>query len=236
MALKQTARRIIGTLPWLGPAALGVLRAVRRRTFPGSRDYWEARYARGGTSGPGSQGELAAFKAEVLNAFVREQGVASVIEFGCGDGQQLALADYPAYLGLDVSPTAIRLCRERFRGDARKRFALYDPERHEPGDPAWQADLALSLDVIFHLTEERAFQLYLQHLFAAARRFVVIYSSDAEDTPPGEPAHVRNRRFSAWVEARQPGWRLLRRLPNRYPYRGDAAAGSVSDFFFYGRA
>ena len=47
---------------------------------------------------------LAAFKAEVPNDFVRARGIDSVIEFGCGDGAQLALAEYPAYVGIDVSP------------------------------------------------------------------------------------------------------------------------------------
>ena len=44
-------------------------------------------------------GELAKFKARVMNDFVRENGIRSVIELGCGDGMQLALADYPRYLG-----------------------------------------------------------------------------------------------------------------------------------------
>lgn len=38
------------------------------------------------------------------NDFVRARGIDSVIEFGCGDGAQLALAEYPAYGGIDVSP------------------------------------------------------------------------------------------------------------------------------------
>ncbi|HNX04462.1 MAG TPA: hypothetical protein PKI32_03130 [Opitutales bacterium] len=35
---------------------------VRRRLFHDSRSYWEKRYERGGRSGPGSAGALAAFK------------------------------------------------------------------------------------------------------------------------------------------------------------------------------
>jgi SAM-dependent methyltransferase len=88
----------------------------------GSRDYWESRYRLGMTSGAGSMGELARFKARVLNDFVREHSVESVIELGCGDGLQLALADYPRYVGVDVSRTAIELCRQRFAGDATKTF------------------------------------------------------------------------------------------------------------------
>ena len=80
-----------------------------------TRAYWERRYADGQDSGYGSRDQLARFKASFLNAFVARNGIRSVIEFGCGDGTQLSLADYPSYLGLDVSPTAVRLCASRFR-------------------------------------------------------------------------------------------------------------------------
>ncbi|NIQ00794.1 MAG: hypothetical protein GWM98_10685, partial [Nitrospinaceae bacterium] len=99
----------------------------RQVFFPGSGNFWETRYARGGDSGHGSQGRLAQFKAEVLNRFVEQHRVESVIEFGCGDGGQLALLRFPRYIGLDVAPTAIARCRERFRADSSKSFFLYHP-------------------------------------------------------------------------------------------------------------
>lgn len=64
----------------------------------------ESRYRLGLTSGSGSEVELASYKAGIVNNFVRERPVRRAVEFGCGDGQQLALAVYPQYLGLDVSP------------------------------------------------------------------------------------------------------------------------------------
>ncbi|HVZ33768.1 MAG TPA: class I SAM-dependent methyltransferase, partial [Polyangiaceae bacterium] len=83
-------------------------------TSRSSGEYWERRYGLRMTSGPGSYGALAAFKAEILNGFVRQHRIESVLELGCGDGNQLALAEYPRYLGLDVSKTAIDLCVQRF--------------------------------------------------------------------------------------------------------------------------
>ncbi len=50
----------------------------------------------------------------------------AVIELGCGDGNQLPLAAYPQYIGLDVSKTAIELCKIRFACDPGKSFFLYD--------------------------------------------------------------------------------------------------------------
>ena len=37
-------------------------------------------------------------------------------------GNQLALADYPRYLGIDRSPTAVRRCIARVRGEPTKSF------------------------------------------------------------------------------------------------------------------
>src|SRR5690625_7083258 len=70
-----------------------------------SQEYWEQRYASGVHSGAGSYKKFAQFKADTLNRFVSEHGIRTVTEFGCGDGNQLLLAQYPQYLGIDVSPT-----------------------------------------------------------------------------------------------------------------------------------
>ena len=226
-----------GTEPDLGPSALDWKRgplslierpqAAARDSFPGSAAYWEERYETGGTSGAGSYGRLAEFKAEVLNAFVAVRGVQSVIEFGCGDGNQLALARYPGYLGFDVSPTAVGKCRERFRNDSAKSFRLAGDYRGE------LADLTLSLDVVYHLVEDAVFEEYMERLFGASRRYVIVYASDSEDSLDAGITHVRHRKFTAWVENNMPGWKLIDHIPNKYPYQGDYTTGSFSEFFVY---
>ena len=105
-------RDVIRPLP--GVSRLSLLR--QRAAFRGSARYWERNYAEGGTSGAGSYDALALGKAAFLNEFVRIHEIGSVIDFGCGDGNQLSLADYPAYIGLDVSRTAIRVVRTAVRG------------------------------------------------------------------------------------------------------------------------
>ena len=218
--------RFLRVLPTLSRRALQLVRAAK--PFSGSEDYWQSRYAAGGTSGDGSYRALAAFKAEILNAFVADHAVQHVIEYGCGDGNQLGLAHYPRYLGFDVSPQAVEQCRVRFAHDPSKRFQLLKRYGGE------QADLTLSLDVIYHLVEDDVFERHMERLFDSALRFVGIYSSNheaEEKTPP----HVRRRRFTDWVEAHHPDWTLVLYLPNRYPFEPDTQAGSYSDFFFYER-
>jgi hypothetical protein len=75
--------------------------------FLGSEEYWIRRYQSGKGSGHGSYNQLAEFKAEILNDFVQTRHIESIIEYGCGDGNQLRYAKYPRYLGFDVSPKAI---------------------------------------------------------------------------------------------------------------------------------
>lgn len=210
-----------------------ISRALRRRqAFPGSQEYWEQRYAAGGTSGRGSYGELAAYKADFLNGFVREHNVRSVIEFGCGDGAQLSLAQYPRYIGLDVAKRAIKLCAKAFEQDPSKSFFLYDSDAFVDRQEVFRADLALSLDVIYHLTEDAVFEGYMWHLFNAAERFVIAYSSDMETR--NRELHIRHREFTKWVAGR-PEWRLIDRVPNPYPATPDGRAGSFADFFVFQR-
>ena len=85
-----------------------------------SKRYWENRYLSGGNSGDGSYGKYAEFKAKVLNDFVKENQIKEVIEFGCGDGNQLSLAKYPKYTGIDVSGKAIDLCITKHKNDPKK--------------------------------------------------------------------------------------------------------------------
>lgn len=196
--------------------------------FKGSGAYWIERYKKGGHSGAGSYNELADFKAAVLNKFVLQNDITDVIEFGCGDGNQLSLMNYPDYIGVDISPTAIALCEKKFKGDMNKRFILLDNLKEE------SADLSLSLDVIYHLVEDVVFEAYMKRLFLSSRRFVVIYSSNSDKSPIGYSfSHVKHRRFSEWIERNEKNWVLIKHIPNKYPLSAANRNGSFADFFIY---
>jgi hypothetical protein len=68
---------------------------------------------------------------------------------------------------------------------------------------------------------------YLDDLFRAARRFVIVYSSDEKiaRTLP----HVRHRRFTRDVAERIPEFMLTREIENRYP------EDTESRFFIFSR-
>lgn len=220
--LLRYARKLLRRGPWGRPIASAV-RFIRRRRFSSSA-YWEKRYAAGGHSGVGSFGEIARYKADFINSFVEREGIRTVVELGCGDGNQLALYRFPSYVGLDVSATAIALCKARFAGDPSKRFRVYPP----PGPEGMEGELTLSIDVLYHLVEEEVLISYLHDLFAAASRFVIIYSTDFDrsyDTP-----HQVDRNVTSIVAARFPEFDLVEKVLN--PYKG---AETMSDFFLYRR-
>lgn len=201
-----------------------MLKMIRRLRYPGSLRYWEKRYAKGGRSGSGSLGKVALFKAGFLNELVRRYGIRSVVELGCGDGDQLAMAEYPVYRGLDIAPTAVAMCRERFAGDQSKRFEVYDPEHFMA--EKYAAEMAISLEVIFHLTEENIYRAYMRHLFALGKRWVVVFASNAKDITGGVYPHFRLRE---WLPDVPEGWVLRERLA--CPYQ----EGIVSDFWVFER-
>jgi SAM-dependent methyltransferase len=174
--------------------------------FRGSSRYWESRYASGGTSGAGSYGAQAEYKASFLNAFVKNNQLRTVVEFGCGDGNQLRFAEYPSYLGLDVSRAALRMCVEAFRGDESKSFLYYEPDCFSDAARFIHGDLVLSLDVLYHLVEDDVYERYMRDLFAAADRFVIVYATDGERRVAAP--HVRHRAFSEWVSIHAAHWRL----------------------------
>ncbi len=216
--------------PIIGVVAMTVWRALHHlKKFPGSAKYWEEVYAKGGTSGPGSYNRLADFKADIINSFVKKHGITQVIEFGCGDGNQLKLAQYENYVGFDVSRKAVDMCRAAFKSDVTKTFKVADEYSNE------KSELSLSLDVIYHLIEDDVFDLYMRRLFKSSNKFVIIYSSDDEtlNRMYGD-YHVRHRKFTDWVVKYAYEWSLIESLPNKYKFvEADRNNTSFCDFFFY---
>jgi hypothetical protein len=140
--------------------------------------YWETRYKIGLDSGEGSYGKYAIFKADIINEFIKKKNIKAAIELGCGDGNQILLIDYPQYTGLDVSRHAITTCQGKFKDDKTKSFFLYDSRAFFNRNRILNCELALSLDVIYHLTTRDVFMKYLHDLFSLSNKYVIIYSSN----------------------------------------------------------
>lgn len=220
--------------PWLTDAAVcpgddTLARNAADRIADGkafdSHYYWEKRYVNGETSGLGSYGELAIYKAHVINEIVQEKGVKTVYEHGCGDGNNLRYySSIEMYTGGDVSKTAIEAREKEYEGQTNRNFV------HLNGESIireLRADLVLSLDVLYHLVDSEVFISYIEDLFHMADKHVLIYAGDftrAQDGP-----HIRFREFTPYLSARFPCWILER------SFRKPTHLKSAADFFLYSR-
>jgi len=165
-----------------------------------SVEYWRKRYATGGNSGAGSYGALADFKAASLNHFIESNDIESGIEYGSGDGNQLSLLKIKRYIGVDLSPDVIANLRNKFAGDTSKSFVEYDPDRYVV-DASTTADIALSMDVILHLTEDFRYEAYMRNLVASAKKYIGIFNTATEKQLEKMAAHNRYRDHRIWLKA-----------------------------------
>lgn len=151
-------------------------------------DYWDGRYQAGRGSGRGSRGLYAKVKSDWVNGAVRRLGVETILDLGSGDGHVAALIDGD-YLGVDPSPTAVKLARE---AAPHHTFAVYQR-------PITPRECHLSLDVIRHLVADGDYRQYLDDLFSAETT-VMVWSSDIDRWWSD---HERERHWTRNVPA---GW------------------------------
>lgn len=199
-----------------------------------SQRFWHTRYKQGGTSGPGSYGRLAEFKTSVLNGVIEAHNVSSVLDLGCGDGNQIRKLHPIRYIGIDVSTDAIDRCRKQHKEDPTKSFICQTDVADE------SADMTISLDVIYHLVEDSVFEAYMRDLFDRSERLVLIYSSNFEQlclNPFARLTHVRHRAFTKWIRRNRPNWTLEEHISNPYKKVGSGSSENVSyaDFYLYRR-
>lgn len=193
-----------------------------------SEHYWIDRYNKGGNSGKGSYDRLALFKAEVINNLITAYDINSIIDFGCGDGNQLSYLLKRNYIGFDISPVCVMDCQADYPHYTFRLMKEYNNQT---------AELTMSLDVIYHLLEDEVFDKYMTRLFAASTKFVIIYSSNHTDNE-NMAEWVKHRKFTDWVEANAKDYELFKEVKNKYPYiKGmnsrKARNTSVSDFYIY---
>jgi SAM-dependent methyltransferase len=196
-----------------------------------SASYWAERYRAGGTSGAGSAGVLAAYKAAHVNGLVARLGLDSVIEFGSGDGNQAALFDFSGYTGVDVVPQVVEAARRRFVDRSGWRFLTAEDYAAAPVT----ADMVMSLDVIYHLVEDDVFEASMRTLVGAAGRYLLGYASDHDSE--ARARHVRHRSYSRWLETEAPEFQAVETWenPNAWTEGADPEATSFAFFRLYER-
>ena len=195
-----------------------------------SKKFWNDRYIKGGNSGSGSYNELAYFKADVINEFIKDKKIKTIIDYGVGDGNQLKLinTENKSYTGIDVSTYIISKCKEIYKYDETKTFIHTDNINNE-----LKAELLLSCDVIYHLIEDNVYEEYMNKLFYMSNKYIIIY---AKNKDVNHCLHVKFRKFSNYIEDNFPEWQLIKHIPNKYPQLilgKNNEKTSPSDFYIY---
>lgn len=179
---------------------------------------WDDYYRAGGNSGLGSYGALAEFKAEIINAFIENNNIETVLDFGCGDGNQLSYLKCKKYFGVDVSLKAIEICTKKFSSDQSKTFQLYDPTET---NNLPECDLVICLDVLYHIISEQDFNNTLNDIFSHAKKAVILYTIISDCGIKNE--HIYSRNTLQYLERYQ-DWKLTETIHQKYPTE------SVADF------
>ena len=68
-----------------------------------------------------------------------------------------------------------------------------------------------------------------------SNKYVIIYSNNVDSN---SNKHVRSRKFSTYIENNLSQWKLIKHIPNKYPYNieignKDIKNYSISDFYIY---
>ena len=113
---------------------------------------------------------MAEFKAKVINDFIKEHYIQSLLDYGVGDGNQLKLIETTniSYIGLDVSQTIITKCKDIFKEDTNKKFILINDFDFNQHINTNSVELSISCDVIYHLIDDKIYFEYLDNLFKSS--------------------------------------------------------------------
>jgi len=179
-------------IEWKAPPGLlgdtGDVRGVFENIY--NKNVW------GGGSGPGSSLQLARPYVNLLQAFLNNNIIESVVDIGCGDWQfsQFIQWGNRTYLGIDVVASVIEANRQRF-GRPNITFAYANPL--EDNFTA-SGDLLLIKDVMQHLSNAN-----VQKLLRLCSRFKFClltnaYASTNDDCENGDtrPLDIRVHPFN----------------------------------------
>lgn len=168
---------------------------------------WEKRYMSGGNSGNGSYGKYAKHKADVINGYIKKYNIKTISDFGCGDGNQISLLKgFETYCGFDISGFIVNKCKDKFSGLP---MMFFNDINQMP-----EAELTMSLDVIYHIINEEEFENHLSFLFNKSKKYVLIYSSNHDDNNHGAREYIFHRIFTDLVEKNYKEFRLVEVVEN----------------------
>ena len=189
-----------------------LFRSKLTKKFSNSAKYWEDRYFYGGNSGKGSYFENAAEKADYLNAKINQYNIDTIVDIGCGDGNNLKLFESRNYYGFDVSRTIIDYNKKLYDQDKNKKFILIDDNFEKIlMDVRNRKDtknlMCVSFDVIGHLVEDNVYRDHLENFSSLNPDYLIISCYDGDVEYDLSMAHIKQRNYSK--DLIDKGWKLV---------------------------
>ena len=118
-------------------------------------------------SGVGSRGENLLYKRSLLQTLGIEQSP-SILDVGCGDLEVIKTLKLYNYNGINVSPQAIALARNK-RPDLNFVLLKHDNHKHVPA-----ADLVICLEVLIHQQNQKDYQNLISFLVQKTANKLVV--------------------------------------------------------------
>ena len=137
-------------------------------SFKLQKNYWDQRYASGGSSGKGSIGPARDWKWGILERYLGE--VNHVIDYGCGDLSFWEGRTCSDYLGIDVSEEILR--RNRLIKSGWKFVSTDDLSAY----PNLRKPIVLCLDVLFHIISEDDFLKVLANISRLSSEWIFVHT------------------------------------------------------------
>ena len=189
-----------------------LFRSKITKKFINSSQYWEDRYYYGGNSGSGSYYKNAAEKANYLNAKIDQFDIDTIVDIGCGDGNNLKLFKIQNYYGFDVSKTIIFQNKKKFKQDRSKQFLIIDKNFDENlssirNQKNIKKIICVSFDVIGHLVEDEIYDNHLKSFDLVNPDYLIISNFDVETEYDLSVPHIKHRNYSR--DLLNKGWKLV---------------------------
>ena len=170
-------------------------------------------------SGSGSRGNLASFKIDYINKFIKDNKIKSILDFGCGDLHISSKLEVDKYFGIDIvdhiHPQIIKA------KDYKTTVSRFDEFEHSE-----KADLCLCMDVLYHILSDELEYLEnsINKIVDYSSKYVIIYAQDSY-----------NKSYSDWSgHMNNSPWRqILEKKVTLISEQDSPLAGTTAKFYVY---
>jgi len=172
-----------------------------------SHQYWADRYLHTNFQNSSGNGRLKfrlSYKAKMLNKIFKTYEITKVADFGCGDGLLASKLKITKYYGIEINSEIVDNLKNKFLGKNEFEFST-------KFESQWRnkIDASISVDVIFHLIEEDVYQKYMNELFFADAKYVVIRAYNHKSQGTGRNSHILHREFLNTIKKYFPNYNLV---------------------------